>query len=205
MSRLWCILVHVCSLWTRVFVVCSTKTCPTTRWTGWASRPPCTETRTAPGPCRRCTSTTGPSCTLTSTRTPPTPIPCLPVWAPPLTTLSREIKTLYTGRCKPPVRGETQSVAGRRVSRPGGGSRCGIVGVKIVRSRENIESVAGTAVRPSEVFQPKVLHRRWERTRMHGWFILLCFYFCTVWNLMLLYQLYLLCFGGWSRGLKINM
>lgn len=94
------------------FVVCSTKTCPTTRWTGWASRPPCTETRTAPGPCRRCTSTTGPSCTLTSTRTPPTPTPCLPVWAPPLTTLSREIKTLYTGRCKPPVRAVGETLCG---------------------------------------------------------------------------------------------
>lgn len=110
------------------FVVCSTKTCPTTRWTGWASRPPCTETRTAPGPCRRCTSTTGPSCTLTSTRTPPTPTPCLPVWAPPLTTLSREIKTLYTGRCKPPVRavGKTLWQRGSRGSRPGGSSRGGL-------------------------------------------------------------------------------
>lgn len=90
--------------------MCSTKTCPTTGWTVWASRPPCTETRTAPGPCRRFTSTTVPRCTLTSTRTPPTPTPCLLVWAPPLTTLSREIKTLYTGRCTPSFRGETHSV-----------------------------------------------------------------------------------------------
>lgn len=93
-----------------IHCVCSTKTCPTTGWTGWAFRPPCTETRTAPGPCRQCTSTTGPSCTPTSTRTPPTPTPCLPVWAPRLTTLSREIKTLYTGRCKPPLRRQTHSL-----------------------------------------------------------------------------------------------
>lgn len=113
-----------------IHCVCSTKTCPTTGWTGWAFRPPCTETRTAPGPCRLCTSTTGPSCTPTSTRTPPTPTPCLPVWAPRLTTLSREIKTLYTGRCKPPVRGQTHSLAGGRVSRPRWGSRGGLVVAK---------------------------------------------------------------------------
>lgn len=114
LPRVWHILVHVYSLWPRVFVVCSTKTYPTTGWTGWASRPPCTEIRTAPGPCRRCTSTTGPSCTRTSTRTPPTPTPCLPVWAPLLTTLSREIKTLYTGRWKhsEPLRGEKNSLSG---------------------------------------------------------------------------------------------
>lgn len=127
---------HEYSLCTRVFVVCSTKTCPTTGWTGWASRPPCTETRTAPGPCRRCTSTTGPSCTPTSIRTPPTPTPCLPVWAPLLTTLSREIKTLYTGRCKPPVRRETHSLADRRASRPGGGSQSGLEGTKSVLEQE---------------------------------------------------------------------
>lgn len=98
---------HVC--------LCSTKTCPTTGWTGWASRPPCTGTRTAPGPCRRCTSTMGPSCTLTSTRTPPTPTPCLPVWAHRLTTLSREIKTRYTGRCEAAVRGLTGGLAGSLV------------------------------------------------------------------------------------------
>lgn len=91
--------------------LCSTKICPTTGWTGWASRPPCTETRTAPGPCRRCTSTMGPSCTLTSTRTPPTPIPCLPVWAHRLTTRSREIKTRYTGKCEAAVRGHTGCLA----------------------------------------------------------------------------------------------
>lgn len=109
-----------------VLVVCSTKTCPTTRWTGWASRPPCTETRTAPGPCRRCTSTTGPSCTRTSTRTQPTPTPCLPAWAPPLTTLSREIKTLYTGRCGPPYRGKLA----RRPGPKAAGGLGGIAGVK---------------------------------------------------------------------------
>lgn len=97
---------HVC--------LCSTKTCPTTGWTGWASRPPCTGTRTAPGPCRRCTSTMGPSCTLTSTRTPPTPTPCPPVWAHRLTTLSREIKTRYTGRCEAAVRGHAGWLAGWR-------------------------------------------------------------------------------------------
>lgn len=57
----------------------------------------------------------GPSCTLTSTRTRPTPTPCPPVWAHRLTTLSREIKTRYTGRCEAAVRGQTGCLARRRV------------------------------------------------------------------------------------------
>lgn len=150
-----------------IHCVCSTKTCPTTGWTGWAFRPPCTETRTAPGPCRLCTSTTGPSCTPTSTRTPPTPTPCLPVWAPRLTTLSREIKTLYTGRCKPPVRGQTHSLAGGRVSRPRWGSRGGLVVAKSAPYSGGKKTTHRFNARDGRaILEPKLLQRRWERERL---------------------------------------
>ena len=126
----------------------STKTCPTTGWTGWASRPPCTGTRTAPAPCRRCTSTMGPSCTLTSTRTPPTPTPCLPVWAHRLTTLSREIKTRYTGRFAAAVRGPTGCLAARRVlSRLAwdGHERCTCTVCGVQEKRRTVTVQPGTA------------------------------------------------------------
>lgn len=68
------------------YCVYSTKTCPTTGWTGWVSPPPCTATRTVPAPCRPSTSTTVPSYTHTSTRTQPTATPCRLAWARPSTT-----------------------------------------------------------------------------------------------------------------------
>lgn len=150
-----CDCAHVCVC----VCVCSTKTCPTTGWTGWAYRPPCTETRTAPGPCRRCTSTMGPSCTRTSTRTRPTPTPCPPAWAPRLTTLSREIKTPYTGRCKPPVRGGTKLSGGQACIQAGmvGLGWGGQSGESQRRSAQAAGSLPGTAGR---YWSPKCCTRR---------------------------------------------
>lgn len=173
---------HVYSLWPRVFVVCSTKTYPTTGWTGWASRPPCTEIRTAPGPCRRCTSTTGPSCTRTSTRTPPTPTPCLPVWAPLLTTLSREIKTLYTGRWKhsEPLRGEKNSLSGGQACIQAWRGQSGWAGgckVNAVAGKKTPAlNARGRPCVSVKTLEPKLLQRRWGRERQAA----PVFYVCSI-------------------------